>query len=95
LVTREWHRCNHDFTTNCWTKLGKYPAALRSRTITSAGMNRVEARPDESFYDQQTDTLWLYVQRDYGIFQDQALAVSLYMQSNFGRIVEDNLNGQW
>ena len=80
---------------NCWVKLRSYPAALRVRTITSAGMNRVEAGPRDSFYDNQTEIFWYYVEKDYNITPAKARYTSQYMQDNLHSIVEDNLKGQW
>jgi hypothetical protein len=98
LINREWPICfdeKNNSTTNCWTKLKSFPAALRVRTITSAGMNRVETGPNESIYDNQTDIFWHYVQKDYGITPEKAHYTSLYLQENLPSIVEDNLKGQW
>jgi hypothetical protein len=100
LVNREWPEClqnatGNNATTDCWTKLRKrYPAALRGRTITSAGMSRIETKPSDSMWDNQTDFLWGPVQRSYGILPEQALETSLRLQQNLIHIVEDNLRGQ-
>lgn len=97
LMNREWPKClgNTNATSNCWTRLPRYPAALRSRTATSAGMSRIEATPKDKFYDNQTETLWSYVTRDFGILPEDAKATSRYMKEHLGAIVEDNLKGQW
>jgi hypothetical protein len=81
-------------TYNCWKKLKFYPAALRPRTITSAGMNRVRSGPTNIF-DNQTGLFWGYVQRDFGIQADRALSTSRYLHEHFMGIVADNLKGQW
>jgi hypothetical protein len=100
LVNREWPECLRSATgnakTDCWTKLKKrYPAALRGRTITSAGMSRIGTKPSERVWDNQTDIFWGLVTRDYGILREQALETSLYLQQHLIPIVEDNLRGQW
>jgi hypothetical protein len=98
LITREWPNCLSDktnATTNCWTKLETYPAAFRSRTITSAGMNRIESSANESIYDNQTTILWNFVEKDYGILPQKSLDTSRYLQKHLASIIADNLKGQW
>ena len=100
MVNRQWPEClkieSGNATTDCWTKLRKrFPAALRGRTITSAGMSRIESKPSESVWDNQTDLFWGLVQKDYGILPEQALETSLHLQQHLVPIVEDNLRGQW
>jgi Putative rhamnosyl transferase len=97
LISREWPQCSQDnnVTYNCWTRLPKYPAALRSRTVTSAGMSRVVAAEEDRVYDNYTDKLWGYVERDFNIAPDHARAASLYLKANLAAILEDNLKGQW
>lgn len=111
LIVIEWPECrrpmfendpddnininNQTATFNCWTKLGNFPSALRSRTVTSAGMSRVESPPKETKYENQTQLFWTLVERDFGILESQALSTSRYMQQNLAHIVEDNLKGQW
>lgn len=96
LMSREWPKClgHTNATSDCWTRLAKYPAALRSRTATSAGMSRVEATSKDKMYDNQTETLWSFVTRDFGILQEDAKATSRYIKSNLPSILEDNLKGQ-
>jgi hypothetical protein len=97
LMSREWPKClgKTNATSDCWTRLPRYPAALRSRTATSAGMSRVEATSKDKFYDNQTETLWSYVTRDFGIRPENAKTASQYIKSHLAAIVEDNLKGQW
>ncbi len=97
LMNREWPKCGgkSNATSDCWTRLPKYPAALRSRTTTSAGMSRIESTPTDKNYDNQTDVLWSYVTRDFGVLQDNAKATSLYLKSHLSEILEENLVGQW
>jgi hypothetical protein len=100
LVNREWPEClqnaTGNATTDCWTKLRRrYPAAIRGRTITSAGMSRIETQPSERVWDNQTYMLWGLVQRDYGILPERALETSLHLQQHLIPIVEENLRGQW
>jgi hypothetical protein len=97
LINREWPKCSEhrNVTADCWTRLPKYPAALRSRTVTSAGMSRVEATDEDRFYDNFTDKLWGYVERDFNIELDKAKATSRYLKANLAAILEDNLKGQW
>ena len=80
--------------TNCWTKLSHYPTAIRSRTITSAGMSRIDA-PEEAKYDNHTEEFWKYVKRDFGTSPEQAIEISYYLRDHFTGIVMDNLRGQW
>ena len=97
-VVKKWPECDpHAFkhASNCWSKLSKYPTALRSRTITSAGMSRIDTVPKESFYDNNTEVMWKYVERDFGISPKHALQTSQYLQDHFFGIVQDNLRGQW
>ncbi|CAJ1933882.1 unnamed protein product [Cylindrotheca closterium] len=79
---------------NCWTRLPKYPAALRSRTITSAGMSRVRSSAKDRIYDEQTNDLWQHVTRDFGIGEERTLLTSQYLQNNIHGIAVDNLLGQ-
>ena len=100
VVTSKWPNCfedkiNETNTTNCWIKLKHFPAAIRSRTITSAGMNRVESIPELSKYDNQTQELWPYVTKDYGIQSSQAYQTSKFLKQNVYGIAKDNLEGQW
>lgn len=82
-------------TQNCWSRLPKYPAALRSRTITSAGMSRVQSSAKDRIYDEQTNDLWQHVTRDFGIGEERTLLTSQYLQKNIHGIAVDNLRGQW
>lgn len=97
LINRDWPKCmGHDnVTSDCWIRMQKYPAALRSRTVTSAGMNRVQATAADRFYDNRTETLWFYVERDFGISRDEARATSQFFRSNLKEILFENLQGQW
>jgi hypothetical protein len=84
----------HTAAFNCWTRLGQYPAALRSRTITSAGMSRVDATPEGMRYENQTDRFWKIVERDFGISRQAAETTSQYLKENLSPIILDNLKGQ-
>jgi Putative rhamnosyl transferase len=99
LVTRDWPKCQTEGTKNvthdCWIKLEPYPAALRSRTITSAGMSRVEPTPDGIKYENQTEMFWRVVERDFGISRNFALTTSRFLKDNLEEIILDNLEGQW
>eukprot|EP00934_Nitzschia_sp_Nitz4_P001109 Nitzschia sp. Nitz4//scaffold7_size249615//118673//119827//NITZ4_001175-RA/size249615-processed-gene-0.195-mRNA-1//-1//CDS//3329558436//1109//frame0 len=97
IMHRDWPKCmgKRNASTNCWVRLPKYPAAIRSRTPTSAGMSRVQATDKDSIYDNCTDQLWKYVERDFSIYQDGALATSQFLKTNLKDIVEDNIRGQW
>ena len=100
VVTSKWPNCsenktNEVNTTNCWIKLKTFPAAIRSRTITSAGMNRVESIPGHNYYDSQTQALWPHVTKDYGIQPNQALETSKFLKQNVYWIAKENLEGQW
>jgi hypothetical protein len=99
LVTRDWPHCGDaktNATTNCWVKMTRYPSALRCRTITSAGMSRIETTPEErSVYDNQTEIFWGFLEKDYGILPEASLNTSQYLQSNLRDVVYDNLMGQW
>jgi hypothetical protein len=98
LVVREWPECQvspGNATKDCWKKLPKYyPAALRSRTITSAGMSRITDVANAG-YDNYTNDLWPYALRDYGISQHTVIETSQYLMDHFTEIVTDNLLGQW
>jgi len=95
LVHREWPQCSSNVTADCWTRLPRYPAALRSRTVTSAGMSRIEATDEDRFYDTFTAKLWGYVERDFKIERENARAASDHLKSNLAAILRDNLKGQW
>ena len=97
LISHDWPTCSQDInvTSNCWTRLPKYPAALRSRTVTSAGMNRVVAAEEDRVYDNYTEKFWGYVTRDFNIEPDHARVTSLYLKANLAAIIKDNLKGQW
>ena len=99
LIVMEWPECSNDpgneTSYNCWKKLGTFPSAIRSRTITSAGMSRVAPPSNLNKYDNQTRLFWDLVERDFGILQSKAISTSEYLQRNLPFIVEDNLKGQW
>jgi hypothetical protein len=99
LVTRDWPECINErrgnATYNCWTKLPPFPAALRSRTMTSAGMSRVESPPGGDRYENQTELFWGMIEDDFGIKASAAIETSRYMKKNLQSIVLDNLKGQW
>lgn len=111
LVAREWPQCqledgdvleatggrtkNRNATHDCWTKMPYYPSALRSRTVTSAGMSRVESKPGDALkFENRTKMFWKLVQRDFAIEPESAFTTSEYMKNNLGRIASDNLKGQ-
>ena len=99
LIVLEWPECSNDprneTSYNCWKKLGTFPSAIRSRTITSAGMSRIAPPSNLDKYDNQTRLFWDLVERDFGIFESKAISTSEYLQRNLPYIVEDNLKGQW
>jgi len=97
LVTREWDECiyrgNGNATSDCWIKLGSFPAALRSRTITSAGMSRVTESID-SMFENQTTLFWELVQKSFSVNPSAAMETSKYLKDNMKSIILDNLKGQ-
>lgn len=97
LVNREWPKClgHSNATTDCWTRLPKYPAAFRSRTVTSAGMSRVETKDEDRLYENHTAEFWKFVERDFQIKPAIAKMTSEYLKANLVEIVADNLKGQW
>jgi Putative rhamnosyl transferase len=97
LIMREWPSCSGpmNVTSDCWTRLPRYPAALRSRTVTSAGMSRVQTSDEDRLYENQTEILWAYVERDFKIEPERAKNTSLFLKSNLEGILADNLKGQW
>lgn len=105
LMTRDWPKCTHgpigsdrkkpEVTYDCWTKLDPYPVAIRSRTITSAGMSRVESTPNGTKYENQTELFWGIVETDFGISRKVALDTSQFLKDNLADIAMDNLRGQW
>ena len=85
-------------TTNCWIKMGYYPSALRSRTITSAGMSRIDTdqeKNEKEMYENRTRLFWTYLQRDFDVKPNSAIATSQHIKDNLKNIVLDNLKGQW
>jgi Putative rhamnosyl transferase len=94
-ITKDSGGVDDSITYNCWKKIGQYPAALRSRTITSAGMSRIESNPMGTIYENQTEMFWGFVKRDFGIRPEQALSTSQYLQNHFVEIASENLKGQW
>jgi len=111
LIAREWSKCmiedksiiltddesnkQGNATHDCWIKMGYYPSALRSRTITSAGMSRIKTDSGEAEkYENQTKMLWTFLQRDFGVKPKNALLTSQYIKDNLESIVLDNLKGQ-
>jgi len=110
LVMRDWPECRliedakvmADFdeasggnaTYNCWKRLGYYPSAIRSRTITSAGMARVDKGRNRSSANRSA-FFWELVQRDFYIQPESALSTAQYIKDNLHSIVADNLRGQW
>jgi hypothetical protein len=100
LVTREWPKCRWEenkknVTHDCWIKLDPYPAALRSRTITSAGMSRIESTPDGSKYEIPNEMFWDMLDADFGVSRSVAVDTSRYLRDNLRDIILDNLRGQW
>jgi Putative rhamnosyl transferase len=108
LIVIEWPECSNGSpnstatsslsdaaTYNCWKKLGNFPSAVRSRTITSAGMSRVIPASETDIYDNSTRLFWELVERDFGIMEINAQLTSKYLKHNLPHIVEDNLKGQW
>ena len=106
LIVLEWPECSSgsntngtslrdEVTYNCWRKLRNFPSAIRSRTITSAGMSRINPPSKSDVYDNQTQLFWDYVEREFGIRESKALSTSEYLQRNLPLIVEENLKGQW
>ncbi|OEU08753.1 hypothetical protein FRACYDRAFT_249658 [Fragilariopsis cylindrus CCMP1102] len=111
LVAREWPECmiedksiisideennkQGNATHNCWIKMGYYPSALRSRTITSAGMSRIDTYPgDEEKYENRTKVFWGFLRRDFDVEPESARLTSQYIKNNLESIVQDNLKGQ-
>jgi hypothetical protein len=110
LVAREWPECKFEnasivgeavetktgnFIHDCWKKMAYFPAALRSRTVTSAGMSRVETKLGEEKYENRTKMFWEQVQRDFDIAPESARLTSQYIKDNLHSIALDNLIGQW
>lgn len=95
LVARDWPECQTktNTTTNCWTKMGFFPSAIRSRTITSAGMSRIDDTNKK--YENNTQKFWGLVERDFFVSPDSAQETSQYIKDNLESIVLDNLDGQW
>ena len=92
--TSKPHQKNLTATSDCWTRLGQFPAALRCRTITSAGMSRIEADREGMKYENQTKLFWKVVEQDFGISQDAAETTSQYLKDHLSEIIVDNLKGQ-
>ena len=110
LVQREWPECRFEnasiveevMETNtgnaafdCWKKMGYFPAALRSRTVTSAGMSRVDTIPGEETFENRTKMFWKLVEQDFDITPKSARLTSQYLKDRLHSIALDNLNGQW
>lgn len=112
LVAREWPECrvanesiveaflegdnNGNATFDCWKKMSFIPIALRSRTVTSAGMSRVESKAEESKkFENRTKMFWSFVTRDLNIEPEKTRLTSQYMRDNLHNIALDNLKGQW
>ncbi len=111
LVAREWPECSianesivedlldgndGNATIDCWKKMGYFPSALRSRTVTSAGMSRIETLSEESKkFEKETEMFWTLVNRDFDIVPEKALSTSQYLKDNLHSIALDNLKGQW
>mmetsp|Transcript_27712 Transcript_27712/g.58281 ORF Transcript_27712/g.58281 Transcript_27712/m.58281 type:complete len:486 (-) Transcript_27712:40-1497(-) len=82
-------------TYDCWKKMGYYPSAIRSRTITSAGMSRVDTIPGKENKNlNHSDILWELLQPAFDITPERALSTSQYIKDNLESIVLDNLKGQ-
>eukprot|EP00536_Pseudo-nitzschia_multiseries_P007887 jgi/Psemu1/287427/fgenesh1_pg.191_\ len=110
LVIRDWPECklvegeelplnlnetsSGNATYNCWKRLGYYPSAIRSRTITSAGMARVMAPGSVNKNDNRSEFFWELLQRDFYIKPESALTTAQYIKDNLQSIVSDNLKGQ-
>ena len=83
-------------TYDCWKKMGFYPSAIRSRTITSAGMSRVDTIPGKKNKNlNRSDIFWDLLQPAFDITPERALSTSQYIKDNLESIVLDNLKGQW
>jgi hypothetical protein len=101
-INKQWPKCFSNTTNgtaiatvDCWTRLPRFPAAIRSRTITSAGMSRIQTDARLKKFDTQTEALWEHLTRDFGIQPNQALLTSNFLRENRNGIVRDNLKGQW
>lgn len=111
VVVRDWPECrienasslgdivetnNGNATRDCWKKMGFFPSALRSRTVTSAGMSRiVTEKKNSAKYENRTKKFWQMVQRDFDITPESARSTSQYMKDHLQSIAYDNLQGQW
>ena len=114
LVVREWPECwiedssivgeavetnTGNATRDCWKRMAYFPSAIRSRTVTSAGMSRVETSGGNRGWteksENQTKIFWELVQRDFNISEEMAISTSNYMKEHLYGIASDNLKGQW
>ena len=66
-----------------------------SRTITSAGMSRIQSKEGTDIYDNQTYMLWPHVTEDFGVQQKHAIQTSRLLKENVYSIAKENLEGQW
>lgn len=86
----------------CWIKLKDLPvAAIRARTLTSAGMRSIDPEDDQQTkstrlaepYNQRR--AWSLMQKDFGIDEDTVLHAKEVLETQAKDIAKDNLAGQW
>lgn len=87
--------CTDDLMSSCLARIGRVPVALRARTPTSAGMERIQndVSLPEAWRDAQP-ALWRAVPKIFGIQQDSLRRTRSELALFMPSIIQDALNGQ-
>lgn len=87
--------CTDGSKSSCLARIGRIPIALRARTPTSAGMERIQndvSLPGE--WQAAQPTLWRAVPTIFGIQQDTLTRTRSELARNMPFIVQDAIRGQ-
>jgi hypothetical protein len=98
LLVLKVSRCKLPSETGCLYRMDDIvrAAALRARTLTSAGMANVRSNERSSLRTNNTrDLFWEVASRDLGIDRDDVTNTKAYLDSKTGDIARENLEGQW
>lgn len=94
LLVLKVSKCQTPNETSCLYRMDQieHAAALRARTLTSAGMANIGK---SILKDNTTDIFWSAVSHDLGIERQDVVKTKAYLDSKMVDIVRENLEGQW
>jgi hypothetical protein len=80
----------------CLSFITQMVGAVRSRTVTSAGMEDTshDAQSKLEMDDEMTNWIWNKLQTEFHISMDDVIDTNLYLQEHATKIAKDNLSGQ-